>query len=73
MLVSAVFGHSVVTLPSAESLGDISSEATDVWSDHGDLVETGHLQNLGDREAVLEPLGEVVCDIDVSQYLERSR
>jgi hypothetical protein len=47
-------------LPGAESLGNVASEATDIGSDHGDLVKTGHLQNLRDGETVLEPFGQVV-------------
>jgi len=68
MLVSDVSQSFCVGLPSAESLGDIASEATDIGSDHRNLVKTGHLQNLRDREAVLEPLGEVVYEFQVSHH-----
>jgi hypothetical protein len=39
-------GWLLVHLPGAESLGDVSSEATDIRTDDGDLVETGHLEDL---------------------------
>ena len=58
----------LIALPGAKSLSDVASEPTNIGSDHGNLVKTGHLQNLRDREAVLEPLGEVVYDTNVSNH-----
>jgi hypothetical protein len=47
-------------LPGGQSLGEVASEATDIGSEHGDLVETRHVHDLRDVEAVLEPFGEIV-------------
>lgn len=56
----SVQGSRSASLPGAKCLGDVASETTDVGSDDGDLVKTGHLEDLGDGETVLEPFGEVV-------------
>lgn len=44
----------------AESLGRVSGETANIGTDHGDLEDGVEVQNAGNREAVLSPLGDVV-------------
>lgn len=53
-------GLFVKLLPGTECLRDITTEATNVRTHNGDLVQGRELQDLADRELVPKPAGYII-------------